>query len=158
MSPGLSTFEIREMRAADVEAVIDLTEALNEAPRWATGVYAALISPGSPRERIALVAQDSKSGAVAGLIVARLIAPEAELESIAVARAMQRRGAGRQLLERLRERLREEDLESLHLEVRVSNRAAICLYKTFGFNETARRPRYYTDPVEDAVLMTCRLR
>ncbi len=45
-----------------------------------------------------------------------------------------------------------------HLEVRASNRAAIGLYNSFGFNESGRRQRYYSDPIEDAVLMTCDLR
>jgi ribosomal-protein-alanine N-acetyltransferase len=39
------------------------------------------------------------------------------------------------------------------LEVRASNAAALGLYRLLGFAETGRRPRYYHDPVEDAVLM-----
>jgi ribosomal protein S18 acetylase RimI-like enzyme len=44
------------------------------------------------------------------------------------------------------------------LEVRASNFPAVALYGTLGFTETGRRPRYYADPIEDAVLMTVTLR
>ena len=40
----------------------------------------------------------------------------------------------------------------MHLEVRPSNAAARTLYRSLGFRETGRRPRYYGD--EDALLMT----
>ena len=43
---------------------------------------------------------------------------------------------------------------SLGLEVRASNSAAMTLYNEFGFQIVGRRPRYYADNKEDAVLMT----
>jgi ribosomal protein S18 acetylase RimI-like enzyme len=44
-------------------------------------------------------------------------------------------------------------VSELTLEVRASNRAALGFYRAQGFEETGRRPRYYADPEEDAVLM-----
>jgi len=41
----------------------------------------------------------------------------------------------------------------LVLEVRDSNKAARGFYGSFGFIEVGRRPGYYADPVEDAILM-----
>jgi ribosomal-protein-alanine N-acetyltransferase len=43
------------------------------------------------------------------------------------------------------------------LEVRASNQAALGFYRGQGFRETGRRPRYYADPEEDAVLMLLNL-
>jgi ribosomal-protein-alanine N-acetyltransferase len=40
------------------------------------------------------------------------------------------------------------------LEVRASNDGAREMYRRFGFEETGRRPRYYRDNAEDAILMT----
>ena len=40
------------------------------------------------------------------------------------------------------------------LEVRASNEAAQALYRSFGFDVVGRRPRYYTDDGEDALVMT----
>ena len=42
---------------------------------------------------------------------------------------------------------------AITLEVRVSNQPAISLYERFGFLKEAVRKRYYTNPVEDALLM-----
>ena len=64
-----------------------------------------------------------------------------------------RKGIGRQLLERLFEDT-ERDLErGITLEVRVSNAAAIRLYRSLGFQPTGIRRGYYTDNREDALIM-----
>jgi len=39
------------------------------------------------------------------------------------------------------------------LEVRASNRAAHALYRGLGFRDMTIRPAYYTNPIEDALLM-----
>jgi ribosomal-protein-alanine N-acetyltransferase len=44
-------------------------------------------------------------------------------------------------------------LNAVYLEVRGSNKAAIALYKKYGFNQYGRRKNYFTSPVEDAELM-----
>ena len=43
---------------------------------------------------------------------------------------------------------------SLTLEVRPSNAAAIALYLKYGYEQVGRRPRYYSDNGEDALIMT----
>lgn len=93
------------------------------------------------------------SGRIVGFAVAGLVAPEAELETIAVSAKAQRQGVGALLLRALAEELRTERVTGLILEVRASNRAALGFYRAQGFIETGRRPRYYADPEEDAVLM-----
>jgi ribosomal-protein-alanine N-acetyltransferase len=65
---------------------------------------------------------------------------------------------GGQLLTALIDELRTEQVNELILEVRASNLAALRFYGAFGFKETGRRPRYYADPEEDAVLMGLNLR
>jgi ribosomal-protein-alanine N-acetyltransferase len=87
-----------------------------------------------------------------GFLIAVVVEPEAELESIAVAR--QRRGTGRRLMQALVEQLEQAGVTRIFLEVRASNQAARGLYQALGFSETGRRRAYYADPVEDAVLMS----
>ncbi len=87
---------IRDLRESDLEAIIGLAESLKEAPHWPPEAYDSLVRPESSAGRIALVAVDSRSCQTIGFSIARLIAPEAELESIAVAQFHQRRGVGRQ--------------------------------------------------------------
>ena len=53
----------------------------------------------------------------------------------------------------LGEALTMKGIETLTLEVRVSNEAAIALYDRLGYEQIGRRPNYYTDPREDALIM-----
>jgi ribosomal-protein-alanine N-acetyltransferase len=86
--------------------------------------------------------------------VASLLAPQAELETIAVAQATQRRGIARKLLSALVGELSAAAAVEFLLEVRASNNPALALYRSLGWRKTGLRPRYYSDPEEDAVLMT----
>lgn len=149
--------EIRELRSSDLATVIGIAELLEEAPHWSSETFIQMLSGEFRMRRIALVATNASSDEVLGFTVASLIPPEAELENIAVAREAQRRGIGRLLLSELVNQLKLAGIDSLHLEVRALNHAAIGLYNSFGFSETGRRTRYYSGPVEDAVMMTLRL-
>jgi ribosomal-protein-alanine N-acetyltransferase len=64
---------------------------------------------------------------------------------------------GRLLFAALVEKLKQERAEEIFLEVRASNGPALGFYRSLGFRETGRRPRYYADPVEDALLLALRL-
>jgi ribosomal-protein-alanine N-acetyltransferase len=149
--------QVRHMSIADLEQVIVVAGSLKDVPHWPRTVYLDALDPaGSPR-RIALVAADAATGAVTGFVVASLVAPQSELETIAVAAPSQRHGVGRSLLAALAEQLRLAGIQEVTLEVRASNQAARGLYRALGFNETGLRRLYYADPVEDAVLMELRL-
>lgn len=147
--------EIRNLAQSDLATIIGFVELVEEAPRWPSETFVQMLSGEFRTRRVALVA--TVAGEVVGFAVASLVAPEAELENIAVSPEAQRRGIGRLLLSELAGELKQSGIETLHLEVRISNSAAIGLYKSSGFNETGRRPRYYSDPVEDALLMTLHL-
>jgi ribosomal-protein-alanine acetyltransferase len=96
-------------------------------------------------------------GVVVGFAVAAMVVQEAELETIAVAAERQRRGVGGLLLRALVDELKAAQVSELRLEVRASNQVALGFYCQEGFEEAGRRPRYYADPEEDAVLMRLRL-
>jgi tRNA threonylcarbamoyladenosine biosynthesis protein TsaB len=108
--------------------------------------------PGTSRSS-SQAGEEDGCGIVVGFLVASLLPPQAELETIAVAAAAQRRGLGRQLFAALASELGTALVTEVLLEVRASNHPALGLYRRLGFVETGRRPRYYHDPVEDAVLM-----
>lgn len=150
-------FDIRRLVESDLPGVLIVAESALEAPRWPRQTFVEMLSGEFLSRRIALVVTLAGASEVIGFAVASLVAHEAELENIAVAPEAQRRGVGRQLLAKLVSELRRSGVETLHLEVRASNRAAICLYNSFGFNETGHRPRYYSGPIEDAILMAHRL-
>jgi len=157
MNSAVQVFRIRPMTAADLDRVIEIAESLKQAPQWPRRVYEAAVSGLASPPRIALVAQDAATRTVAGLAVASLTPPEAELETIVVATAFQRLGAARRLMVALSRELREKRISDLLLEVRVSNRSAQTLYGSLGFIEAGWRPGYYAEPLEDALVMRLRL-
>lgn len=148
---------IRRMTPADLDQVMQVAESLKEAPQWPRSAYLAALDPAAAPPRIALVVDGPAAGMVAGFAVASLLPPEAELEIIAVAPTAQRRGLARQLFFSLAAELRTAEVFGIMLEVRATNQPALELYRRLGFEETGRRPRYYHDPVEDAILMRLRL-
>jgi ribosomal-protein-alanine N-acetyltransferase len=145
------------MAAGDLDRLVEIAAGLDHAPQWPRRVFEAILDASSPR-RIALIAEDSGSGAVVGFVVAGLVAPEAELESIAVSAGYQRRGVARRLYEAMADEFGRSQVREVLLEVRESNQAARAFYTSLGFVEEGRRPGYYADPVEDAVLMRIRIR
>ena len=86
-------------------------------------------------------------------VIARLIAPEAEIYRIATHPDKRRRGIGYRLLSYALKTERGRGLECAFLEVREGNIAARSLYRSFGFSEYGKRKNYYKNPIEDAVVM-----
>jgi ribosomal-protein-alanine N-acetyltransferase len=148
---------IRRMTPADLDRVMEIAESLKHAPHWPRSAYLAALEPEAAPRRIALVAEGPAADSVAGFAVVSLLPPEAELEIIAVAPAAQRQGVALRLLDALIAEFYTVYIKGIMLEVRATNQPALELYRRLGFEETGRRPRYYHDPVEDAILMRLRL-
>ena len=79
---------------------------------------------------------------------------EGDVTNVAVRRDRQREGIGNFLMESMIRLAEERGITMIHLEVRVGNETAIRLYERQGFVRDGLRKAYYTDPTEDAVLMT----
>lgn len=90
---------------------------------------------------------------VLGYVVALLAADQGEIADIAVDVAARRRGIGRSLLDRVMTDATRSGVRALFLEVRESNAAALALYRGAGFRGTGRRPGYYRNPSEDALVL-----
>jgi [ribosomal protein S18]-alanine N-acetyltransferase len=89
-------------------------------------------------------------GRVAGFLAWRTVAEgEFEILNLAVEPGFRRRGVGRALLLSLQKRLSGV----VYLELRASNEAARCLYKSLCFQEVGSRPGYYDNPPEAAIVM-----
>lgn len=81
------------------------------------------------------------------------IAGEGYVTNVAVLPEYRRLGIGNKILDFVISNSKDE-LEFISLEVRASNNPAISLYKKFGFENVGLRKRFYTNPVEDAIIMT----
>ncbi len=103
--------------------------------------------------RIAAAAPERRFPNLAGYIVARLGADELHINNVAVRDSFRRRGIGRALLDRILAAGMRKGVKCAFLELRAGNSAALSLYEKCGFRVTARRTRYYADPVEDALVM-----
>jgi ribosomal-protein-alanine N-acetyltransferase len=110
--------------------------------------------PWSEEEFASLLAQETSFGfkavetgragaAPAGFVLARLAAGEAEIITIAVARAHRGQGLGRRLMEAVLSALHAARSEALFLEVDEGNKAALALYRKLGFSEVGKRTGYY---------------
>lgn len=106
-------------------------------------------------QAIFLVAEEK--GEVLGYIGMHVVFGEGYMDNLAVFPHARRKGVGKKLVETLIAWLKQHDGLFLTLEVRLSNQAAISLYQSLGFEEAGRRPRFYQEPVEDALLMTLTL-
>jgi len=91
---------------------------------------------------------------VVGMLVLWLLTDEAHIATIAVHPEFRRQGIGRALLTHALLAAAEQGARAAVLEVRASNLIAQEMYRKFGFLETARRPRYYKDNGESAVVMS----
>ncbi len=145
------------MTAADLDRAIEIERSLQQAPHWPHSAWIAALDPLSSPHRLALVVEDSSTNSISGFAVASLLPPQAELELIAVAPEFQRRGLARFLFAAIAQELKSAQVTDVSLEVRASNHPALALYRHLGFVQTTLRPRYYADPVEDAVLLLLRL-
>jgi ribosomal-protein-alanine acetyltransferase len=92
-------------------------------------------------------------GHVAGFLVARAVAEEAEVLNLCVDPSKRRTGHAAALLNTAVDELLQLHVKAIFLEVRLSNQPAISFYEKHGFLRNGRRPGYYQNPTEDAVLM-----
>jgi [ribosomal protein S18]-alanine N-acetyltransferase len=158
------TATLRPMAADDLDQVMTICAASAEAPQWSPTSWTAYLEP-DPRNpallRTATVAALSDEEAVAGFACATLLRLAdsgntgnlCQLDSIAVSADARRRGIGRALLGNLLSWAAQNGATHFSLEVRASNLAAIALYESAGLRPEGRRRAYYSDPVEDALLL-----
>lgn len=92
-------------------------------------------------------------GRVAGYIGSQTVPPESDVMNVAVHPDFRRQGIAEALVNGLWAQLVQAGNTSLTLEVRASNAPAIALYEKLGFVQVGRRPNYYRNPREDALIL-----
>ena len=98
-----------------------------------------------------LVAEEQ--GKVVGYVGSQSVLDMADMMNIAVDPDFRRQGIAEKLILAMTQKLNEKGIIALLLEVRVSNAPAIALYEKLGFEQVGRRPRYYHNPREDALIL-----
>jgi len=157
-APAPEGISIYRMSEHDLLEVVEIEEQ-SGLSRWGWAAYYAELQ-GANRD-LMLVARPVdatiESGPIAGYIVARETAGELHINNFAVRSGFRRRGIGTALLDRVLQEARNRRANAAFLEVRSTNLAAQALYERSGFMAIARRANYYSDPIEDAVVMTLNL-
>jgi len=143
---------VRLMQPADLKAVARVEHAAYEFP-WSLGIFRDCMLAGY----YGLVLD--VAGVVTGYGIMSIAAGEAHILNLCAHPASQRMGYGRRLLNALLERAEEADVGTVMLEVRPSNKAALNLYRSAGFEQIGIRPAYYQAPFgrEDAVVFALTL-
>lgn len=156
---------IRLMESKDIPCVLDIQNESNLS-FWSLNEYENVISDPNA---IALIAEiDSRC---VGFIVVRLLVSgdsseikeansssgEAEILNFAVAKHSRCNGLGTKILDRLISDITGMGISKIFLEVRDSNTVARRFYENRGFTTLGIRKRYYSLPVEDAVIMRLKL-
>ncbi len=139
--------KVREARAEDLPAVLEIERACFGAAAWTEPMFAGELGRAGG---VFLVLE--AEGALAGHALGRVVADEAEVLEIGVSPASRRRGHARALLDALEAQLARSGARTCWLEVRADNAGAQSLYRSRGYEAVGRRPRYYPDG-EDAILM-----
>jgi len=147
------------MTEHDLLEVVEIEEE-SGLSRWGWAAYYAEMQ-GTNRD-LMLIARVAKAPIIehqrlAGYIVARESAGELHINNVAVRNQFRRRGIGIALLGSIIEMAKRLKVQVAFLEVRRGNNAAQELYKKVGFKPIARRADYYSDPREDAVVMSLTL-
>ena len=99
---------------------------------------------------LSVFAKAERGGRIAGFVLGKLVADEAELYQIGVHPDFRRSGVASYLLEYFHFILKDKDAACCFLEVRSRNEAAISLYERFGYQRISTRKGYYGD--DDAVI------
>lgn len=94
-----------------------------------------------------------EEGIVVGYVGSQSVLGEADMMNLAVDSDHRHSHIGQNLVTKLVDNLRANGVHCLTLEVRASNTAAIQLYNKLGFSQIGRRPNYYTNPKEDALIL-----
>jgi len=154
-APDPKDITIERMSEHDLLEVVEIEER-SGLSRWGWAAYYAELQ-GANRD-LMLVARPLMptvdSGPIAGYIVARETAGELHINNFAVRPEFRRHGIGATLLNRVLEEARQRKANAAFLEVRSTNHAAQALYEKCGFRAIARRADYYSEPQEDAVVMS----
>ena len=143
---------IRTLSPSDAPAVTKILQQAPEAANWSGKSFEELLAWSGG---VALASETI--GELSGFLFGRQVGDEAEILNLAMIPDRRRLGEGGALLSAALEEFRRRGVSRVFLEVRESNAAAITFYLKYGFAKSGRRPGYYRDPVEAAIVMEKKL-
>lgn len=150
---------LAEMNEHDLLEVVEIEEG-SGLSRWGWAAYYAELQSQQSLMFVARVErplEQEGSFNLAGYLVARVSTGELHINNVAVRDEYRGRGIGSALLFLALHEGAEMGAGRAFLEVRSGNTAAQALYRKCGFELVGRRPGYYSNPLEDALIMSVKL-
>ncbi|HAU0394171.1 TPA: ribosomal-protein-alanine N-acetyltransferase, partial [Legionella pneumophila] len=144
---------IRRMKDSDIENVYSIETNVHIAP-WSKDILRDCVLVGYDCRVLEI--NNGDSSILAGYIISRISNNSCHILNLCIAKPLQSKGLGRKLLQTVLYSLSKyTQTESVILEVRPSNSAALHLYETMGFEKVEIKKDYYKDKnsVEDAILL-----
>lgn len=141
-------WRLRRMRMTDLSTVLKIESQVYNYP-WSEGIFKDCFKA----QYSCWVCEDIDD--VLGYCIISLAAGEAHIMNICVDPALQKQGVGRKMVEHMIDVAENKNASSIFLEVRPSNKNAISLYESLGFNEIGIRKAYYPgeNGREDALML-----
>ena len=135
---------LSRVSASDLAAI----EQECNSPPWSARLFAQEFS-----NRCAFVYGARVEGHLTGFLVAHVVIDGAHIVNFGVAHKFRRRGIGQALMSYALNDFHDMAVRQVTLEARKSNMAARALYERLGFQEVALRSAYYSNDLEDGVIM-----
>ena len=139
------------MQKADLQEILAIEKESFTSP-WTTGMFMDELE-NKLAQCLVIRINYAGNSVVGAYIVFRLIADEAHLHNLAVKKEYKRQGLAQSLMDVMKNIALQVGIRARTLEVRESNKEAISLYLKCGFVVKGRRPLYYSDTHEDALIM-----
>lgn len=150
------TLQIRAMLQSDIDRVYAIELAAHRAP-WSCAILSDCVLVGYDCRVLEV---DTGAGLeIASYIISRYNDNICHVLNLCVTPALQGKGYGKHLLQDVINLPAKESVDTILLEVRPSNAAALRLYQKMGFEQVAMKRGYYrdTDGIEDAVVLQKRI-
>lgn len=140
--------EINNMTNEDTEEIARIEKECFSTPWSQEGLISELSNDGA----VFLTAR--KNGEIAGYMGMHIVLDECYIANVAVKPKFRRQGIADKLLDTAEKTAMDKNCAFISLEVRVSNAPAIALYEKRGYVSLGERKNFYSDPTENALIMT----
>lgn len=143
---GTGEVIIRRMTKEDAKAVAEIERQCFADP-WSENAFC---NAATDKNYIYMVAE--QDGQILGMAGCILTIDEGDLTNVAVSEAYRGKGIARKVVSTLMEEATSLGIVAFTLEVREHNTRAIGLYESLGFKFEGKRPGFYSNPTEDALI------
>ena len=140
-------YKITSLAPSDIKGIAEIEKECFSEP-WSEGAIKEAFDYGTAF----FVAKTD--GAVIGYVGVKKIRDEADIANVAVTKKARKCGVGDSLIKAVSDWAKQEGVKKVSLEVRVTNSAAISLYKKHNYTEVGRRKNFYRNPSEDALILS----